>query len=114
MAPPPLAVHETAELKLPVPVTVDVHVLVWPATIAVGLQLALTVRIVEVVELPLPLPLPHATENNRQPTAASIPKSRTLTPSLYLGNVDSLGNHGGDISTATETSHMPGLVEYES
>ena len=97
---------------MPVPLTVDMHV-VWPATIAVGLQLALTVRIVEVVELLPPL-LPHATENKRQPTAARIPKSRTLSPSLYLGNIDTLWNHGGDIRAATETSHMSGLVEYEA
>ena len=111
MAPPPLAVHETTELKLPVPVTQAVHVLVWPETIAVGLQLELTVRIVDVDEL-LPLP-PHATKNTRQPTAARIPKSRTQTPLLYLVDIDALWDHGGNVGASAETSHMPGLVEDE-
>jgi hypothetical protein len=42
MVPLPLAVHVTAELKLPVPETAALHWLFCPDTIDVGLQLALT------------------------------------------------------------------------
>ena len=77
MVPLPLAVHVTAELKLPVPETLAVHWLVWPEVIEVGLQLAPTTVMVDVVLL---LPLPQATIATRQHTAARIPRSRTLAP----------------------------------
>jgi len=114
IAPPPLAVQETTELKLPVPETVAVHWLVWPETIAVGLQLAPTVKIVEVVVLLPPLLLPHATKNVKQHAAAKSPKSRTLSPLLYFGDIDALGNHGRNIRAAAKTSHVSALVEDES
>ena len=113
MVPPPLAVQETTELKLPVPETVAVQVLVCPETMAVGLQLALTVTIVEVVLLLPPL-LPQAAENSRQHTAARVPKSRTLSPLLDFGDIDALGNHGGYICAAAETPRVSPLVEDES
>lgn len=113
IAPPPLAVQETTELKLPVPETVAVHWLVWPETIAVGLQLAPTAKIVDVVGLLPPL-LPHATKNVRQHAAAKSPKSRTLSPLLYFGDIDALGNHSRNIRAAAKTPHVSGLVEDKS
>ena len=101
MVPPPLAIQVTVELKFPVPETEAVHWLVCPEMMAVGLQLTPTSVIVEVVLPPLP---PHATDSKRQPTAARIPKNRTLSPLLDLGDIDALGNHGGKIRTAVKAA----------
>src|SRR5215471_9386667 len=64
------------------------------------------------VVLLLPPP-PHATAINRQPTAARIPKTRTLSPLLDLGDIDALRHHGRHIGTATEVAHVATLLEDE-
>ena len=76
---PALAVHVTAELKLPVPVTDAEHWLVWPDCIFDGEQDAVTDVIVEVFPPPplLLLPPPQAIISPRLPNTSSTPSLRT-------------------------------------
>jgi hypothetical protein len=110
MVPPLLALQVTVELKLPVPETVAVHWLVWPDVMAVGLQLEPTSVIVDVVLPPPPLP-PHATESNRQPTAARNPRNRTPAPLLDTADIDALGHHGRKVGTAVKIACVSGRME---
>src|SRR5208283_614554 len=76
----------------------------------VGLQLAPTTVIVEVELL---LPPPQATSDTRQHTAAKIPKSRTPSPLLDLGDIHALRNHTRDIRAAVKFACVSALLKYK-
>src|SRR5450755_4052776 len=111
IVPPPLAVQNTVELKVPVPETVAVHWLVCWDAIEVGLQLAPTSVIVDVVEPP---PLLQAASSARHQTPARVPRIRTPAPLLDLSDIYTLWHHGRNISPAMEAACMSTLLKDET
>src|SRR5664279_2011579 len=111
IVPPPLAVQNTVELKLPVPETVAVHWLVCWDVIEVGLQLAPTSVTVGVVEPP---PLLQAANSARHHTPARVPRIRTPAPLLDLSDISTLWHHGRNISPAMEAACVSTLLKNET
>ena len=111
IVPPPLAVQNTVELKVPVPETVAVHWLVCWDAIEVGLQLAPTSVIVDVVEPP---PLLQAASSARHQTPARVPRIRTPAPLLDLSDIYTLWHHGRNISPAMEAACVSTLLKDET